>query len=164
MNNWGTGRLGDPDGPRQSALHSPESGIRVLWNAKRELVFWRWKGESSGSWAESLLLQFGSQHCQICVSLGLLLWILLSRRKWWSGTAGMDWPKGKPCLTDLTAFCDKMTRFVDKGRAVDVTYLDFNNALSSVSHNILVSELGHHSLVVGQLSGLITGWMAGLRG
>lgn len=80
----------------------------------------------------------------------------------WNNWNGLS--KDKPCLTDLTAFCDKMSRFVNEGRAVDVAYLDFNNAFSSISPNILVSKLGHHSLVVGQLGGLITGWMVRLRG
>lgn len=34
---------------------------------------------------------------------------------------------GKWCLTDLVVFCDKMTGFVDEGRAVAVAYLEFGD-------------------------------------
>jgi len=49
--------------------------------------------------------------------------------------------KGKPCLTNLIAFYDGMTGWVDEGRAMDVVYLEFSTAFNTVSYNILLGKL-----------------------
>ena len=49
-------------------------------------------------------------------------------------------------MTNLIAFCDGMTGWVDEGRAVDAVYLDFSKAFDTVSHNILLGKLRHCGL------------------
>ena len=42
--------------------------------------------------------------------------------------------KGRSCLTNLLSFYDKVTYLMDKEKAVDFVYLDFNKAFDTGSH------------------------------
>ncbi|GAB0207831.1 mitochondrial enolase superfamily member 1 [Grus japonensis] len=54
--------------------------------------------------------------------------------------------KGRSCLTNLISFYDLVTHLVDKGKAVDVIYLDFSKAFDMVSHSIVLEKLVAHGL------------------
>ncbi|KAJ7409235.1 RNA-directed DNA polymerase from mobile element jockey-like protein [Willisornis vidua] len=51
--------------------------------------------------------------------------------------------KGRPCLTNLISFYDRLIHLVDEGEAV---YLDFRKAFDNVSHNILLENLTAYGL------------------
>ena len=49
--------------------------------------------------------------------------------------------KGKSLLTNLITFYDEMTGLVDKGRAVDIAYLNFSRAFDGAACKILADKL-----------------------
>ena len=54
--------------------------------------------------------------------------------------------KGRSCLTNLISFYDKMTRLLDKGKAIHIIYLDFQKAFDTITHRILIEKLAVRGL------------------
>ena len=57
--------------------------------------------------------------------------------------------RGRSCLTNLIAFYDGVTGLANKGRAVDVVYLDLIKEFDTVCHSTLTGKL------------ISVGWMSG---
>ncbi|XP_054049716.1 uncharacterized protein C21orf62 homolog isoform X1 [Rissa tridactyla] len=87
-----------------------------------------------GKVMEQLVLDVISKHIQEQEVIG-------------SGQHGFT--KGKSCLTNLIAFYDVITCWLDEGRAADVIYFDFSKAFDTVSHNILLRKLRKRGLDEG---------------
>ncbi|GAB0177390.1 mitochondrial enolase superfamily member 1 [Grus japonensis] len=58
-----------------------------------------------------------------------------------TGSSQHGFTKGKSYLTDLINFYDEMTSLVDKGKTVNIVYLDLSKAFNTFSHKIITEEL-----------------------
>ena len=66
--------------------------------------------------------------------------------------------KDRSYLTNLISFFNWVTQLVDKGKAVDVVYLDFSDAFDTVSHSILLGKLAARGLDSFTLCG-VRNWL-----
>ena len=65
---------------------------------------------------------------------------------------------GRACLTNLLKFLEKVTKYVDAGKPVDVLYLDFSKAFDKVPHGRLLGKVKAHG-IGGKINGWITHWL-----
>lgn len=63
-----------------------------------------------------------------------------------TGISQHGFMKGKLCLTNVIAFCDKMTDLMHEGRVVGIFYLSFSNLFDTVLYNILIHKLMKYGL------------------
>lgn len=54
--------------------------------------------------------------------------------------------KSKFCLTNVTGFYNEISESVEKWRAADVVYLDFNKALDTINHRAPLTTLERYEL------------------
>jgi len=76
----------------------------------------------------------------------ILLGAIITQMKHVIGKSQHRFTKGKSCLTKLTAFYDKVPCLAHVGQAVDIVYLDFSKAFSTVSHSLLLEKMMHYDL------------------
>ena len=70
--------------------------------------------------------------------------------------------RGRSCLSNLLAFLDKVTDYVDKGINVDVIFLDLAKAFDKVPHVRLMNKVRAHG-VDGVISNWIENWLKGRK-
>jgi len=65
--------------------------------------------------------------------------------------------QGHSCTTNLPAFLDQVTNYVDNGDGVDVIFLDFDKAFNRVSHGQLMKFKAHG--IGGEVADWIQAWL-----
>jgi Reverse transcriptase (RNA-dependent DNA polymerase) len=68
----------------------------------------------------------------------------------------------RSCVSNLLCYLEKVTSEIDKGKAVDVIYLDFAKAFDTVPHERLKKKLRAHG-IGGKLLKWIAAWLGGRK-
>jgi ribonuclease P/MRP protein subunit RPP40 len=68
--------------------------------------------------------------------------------------------KGRSCTTNLLSFYDNVTKELDIGNAVDITYIDFQKAFDKVPHQALLLKLNNIGLN-NQVVRWVDNWLKG---
>lgn len=68
--------------------------------------------------------------------------------------------KGRSCLTNLLEFLDVATESFDRGKQLDVSYLDFSKAFDKVPHKRLGLQLKNHG-IRGNILKWVETWLSG---
>ncbi|PKU32528.1 rna-directed dna polymerase from mobile element jockey- hypothetical protein [Limosa lapponica baueri] len=106
-------------------------------------AFKRGKKEDPGNYRPVSLTSIPGKMME-CLVLGIISKHVEEKKAIRSSQHGFT--KGKSCLTNLIAFYNGMTGWIDEGRVVDVVYLDFSKAFETVSHSIFISKLRKYGL------------------
>ena len=67
--------------------------------------------------------------------------------------------KNKSCLTNLLKFFDTVGKYVDRGKPVDVLFLDFQKAFDKVPHQRLLLKIKAHG-IDGKICKWIGNWLS----
>ena len=70
--------------------------------------------------------------------------------------------RGRSCLTNLLKYMEGVTRILDEGKNVNVTYLDFAKAFDKARHHRLIGKVVSMG-VDGSVKGWIQQWLKGRK-
>ena len=70
--------------------------------------------------------------------------------------------RGRSCLTNLLTYMEGVTRILDKGKNIDIIYLDFAKAFDKVPHHRLIGKVASMG-VEGRVKGWIQQWLEGRK-
>ncbi|KAJ7404720.1 hypothetical protein WISP_143849 [Willisornis vidua] len=91
------------------------------------------------------------------ITLSSILWRVQDNHKR-IRPSQQEFRKGRSCLTNLISSYDKVTGLADKGKAVDVFYVDFSQAIDTVFHSIPLEKMAAPGLKSDLVKGIKYGF------